>query len=95
MIRVLYGVQISDLGPFRAARADVLRQLALQETTYGWAGEMILKGALGGLRIVEVPVSYYSRIGKSKISGTLRGTLGATWFILSLIVRYYFRRRNA
>ena len=93
MIRVLYGVQISDLGPFRAARADVLRQLALQEATYGWAVEMILKGALGGFRIVEVPVSYYSRIGKSKISGTLRGTVGAAWFILSLIVRYCFRRR--
>ena len=56
---------------------------------------MILKGALGGFRIVEVPVSYYPRIGKSKISGTLRGTVGAAWFILSPIVRYYFRRRKA
>jgi len=95
MIRVLYGLRISDLGPFRAGRADVLRQLALQEATYGWAVEMILKGALGGFRIVEVPVSYYPRIGKSKISGTLRGTIGAAWYILSLIVRYYFRRRKA
>jgi glycosyltransferase involved in cell wall biosynthesis len=94
MIRVLYGQRISDLGPFRAARADVLRQLALEEATYGWAVEMILKGALGGFRIVEVPVSYYPRIGKSKISGTLRGTFGAAWFILSLIVRYHFRRRE-
>ena len=56
---------------------------------------MILKGALGGFRIVEVPVSYYPRIGKSKISGTLKGTVGAAWFILSLIVRYYFRHRRA
>ncbi|HME31853.1 MAG TPA: glycosyltransferase family 2 protein [Terriglobales bacterium] len=95
MIGVLYGLRISDLGPFRAGRADVLRQLALQEATYGWAVEMILKGALGGFRIVEVPVSYYPRIGKSKISGTLRGTIGAAWYILSLIVRYYFRRRKA
>jgi len=94
MIRVLYGQQISDLGPFRAARADVLQQLALEEATYGWAVEMILKGALGGFRIVEVPVSYHPRIGKSKISGTLRGTVGAAWFILSLIVRYYFGRRT-
>jgi glycosyltransferase involved in cell wall biosynthesis len=92
MIRVLYGQRISDLGPFRAARADVLRQLELEETTYGWAVEMILKGALGGFRIIEVPVSYYPRIGKSKISGTFRGTFGAAWFILSLIVRYYFGR---
>src|SRR5215475_13104873 len=53
---------------------------------------MILKGALAGYRIVEVPVSYHPRIGKSKISGTLKGTAGATWFILSRIVRYYFRR---
>jgi glycosyltransferase involved in cell wall biosynthesis len=95
LINLLYGLKISDLGPFRAARADVLRALALAETTYGWAVEMILKGALGGYRVVEVPVSYYPRIGKSKISGTLKGTLGAGWFILSLIARYYFRRRRA
>ena len=95
LITYLYGLRISDLGPFRAARVDVLRALALEETTFGWAVEMILKGALGGFRIVEVPVSYYPRVGKSKISGTLRGTLGAAWFILSLIVRYYFRHRRA
>ena len=95
LIRLLYGLKISDLGPFRAARADILRALALEETTYGWAVEMILKGALGGYRLVEVPVGYYPRIGKSKISGTLKGTIGAGWFILSLIVRYYFRHRRA
>jgi glycosyltransferase involved in cell wall biosynthesis len=94
LIRLLYRVEITDLGPFRAARADVLRALALEETTYGWAVEMILKGALAGYRVIEVPVSYYPRIGKSKISGTLKGTVGAGWFILSLIVRYYFRRRR-
>jgi glycosyltransferase involved in cell wall biosynthesis len=95
LIRLLYGLRLTDLGPFRAGRADVLRRLDLQENTYGWAVEMILKGTLRGFRVVEVPVSYYPRIGKSKISGTLRGTVGAAWFILSLIVRYYFRRRNA
>ena len=95
LIKLLYGVKISDLGPFRAARADVLRELALEEATYGWAVEMILKGALRGFRIVEVPVSYYPRIGKSKISGTVRGTIGAAWFILSRIVIYYFRPRRA
>jgi glycosyltransferase involved in cell wall biosynthesis len=95
LINLLYSLKITDLGPFRAARADVLRDLALEETTYGWAVEMILKGALAGYRVVEVPVSYYPRIGKSKISGTLKGTLGAGWFILSLIVRYYFRRGRA
>jgi glycosyltransferase involved in cell wall biosynthesis len=94
LIRIFYKLKITDLGPFRAGRADVLRALALQETTYGWAVEMILKGALAGYRVVEVPVSYHPRIGKSKISGTLKGTIGAGWFILSLIVRYYFRRRS-
>ena len=94
LIRLLYRVEVTDLGPFRAGRAEVLRALALEEPTYGWAVEMILKGALGGFRVVEVPVSYHPRIGKSKISGTLKGTVGAGWFILSLIVRYYFLRRR-
>jgi glycosyltransferase involved in cell wall biosynthesis len=95
LIRLLYGVKISDLGPFRAGRADVLRALTLEETTYGWAVEMIVKGAVAGFRIVEVPVSYYPRIGTSKISGTLKGTVGAAWFILSRIMRYAFQRRRA
>src|SRR5215471_3022377 len=75
LIGFLYGLKISDLGPFRAGRASVLRALALEEATYGWAVEMILKGTLAGFRIVEVPVSYHPRIGKSKISGTLKGTV--------------------
>jgi len=95
LINSLYSQHITDLGPFRAARAEVLRKLALQETTYGWAVEMILKGASQGFRLVEVPVSYYPRIGESKISGTLRGTVGAAWFILSRIVGYYFSHPRA
>jgi glycosyltransferase involved in cell wall biosynthesis len=95
LISVLFGPRITDLGPFRAARADVLHAMKLEETTYGWAVEMILKGALCGLRIVEVPVSYHPRIGKSKISGTLRGSAGAAWFILSRILGYRLRRRPA
>ena len=94
MITKLYGLKISDLGPFRAARADVLRAVELQETTYGWAVELILKGVISGFRIVEVPVSYHPRLGKSKISGTFKGTFGAAWFILSRIASYYFRRRK-
>jgi glycosyltransferase involved in cell wall biosynthesis len=94
LINILFRQRITDLGPFRAARADVLRQLALEETTYGWAVEMILKGILQGFRVVEVPVSYHPRIGESKISGTVRGTVGAAWFIFSRILRYYLRRRQ-
>ena len=94
LIRNLFGLGISDLGPFRAARADALRAVELEQNTYGWAVELIVKGAIHGLRVVEVPVSYHPRIGKSKISGTLRGTIGAAWFILSLITRYYFQRHR-
>jgi glycosyltransferase involved in cell wall biosynthesis len=94
LITVLFGQRITDLGPFRAARADVLRAIKLEETTYGWAVEMIVKGALRGFRIVEVPVSYHPRIGKSKISGTVRGSVGAAWFILSRILGYHLRRRR-
>ncbi len=92
LIRLLYGVRISDLGPFRAGRAEALRAMNLEEDTYGWAVEMIVKGAVARFRIVEVPVSYYPRIGKSKISGTVKGSIGAAWFILTRIVRYYFWR---
>jgi len=95
LIRLLYGVKISDLGPFRAARAEVLRAVELQEKTYGWAVELILKGAIQGFRIAEVPVSYHPRVGKSKISGTVKGTIGAAWYILSRIVFFYFWRRRA
>jgi len=94
LIRNTYGLKITDLGPFRAARAEVLRAIELEETTYGWAVELILKGAIGGFRVVEVPVSYYPRIGKSKISGTVKGTVGAAWFILSRIALFYLRKRR-
>lgn len=88
LIKLLYGLPLTDLGPFRAIRYDVFRSLHLQELTYGWAVEMIVRGARAGWRVVEVPVSYHRRIGVSKISGTLRGSVGAGWFILSGIVKH-------
>jgi hypothetical protein len=88
LIRFLYGVSLTDLGPFRAARGDTLRALQLRETSYGWAVEMILRGAIAGKRIVEVPVSYHPRIGYSKITGTVRGSLGAAWYIFGRIFQY-------
>jgi glycosyltransferase involved in cell wall biosynthesis len=91
LIRALYGVALTDLGPFRAARRDVLRAVALREPTYGWAVELPTRGARQGYRVAEVPVSYHPRIGFSKISGTLRGTLGAAWCILTGIVVNRFR----
>jgi glycosyltransferase involved in cell wall biosynthesis len=88
LIAFINGIRLTDLGPFRAARYDPLMALGLQEYTYGWPVEMIVKGARRGLRIFEVPVSYHPRIGSSKISGTFRGSLGASWGILGAILKY-------
>jgi hypothetical protein len=90
LISLLSGVGLTDLGPFRAARYQTLIALGLQECTYGWPVEMIVKGARRGLRIAEVPVSYHPRIGSSKISGTLRGSIGAAWGIFGAILKYQF-----
>jgi glycosyltransferase involved in cell wall biosynthesis len=90
LIGLFNKINLTDLGPFRAVRYDALIALQLQETTYGWPVEMIVKGARRGLRIVEVPVSYHPRLGSSKISGTFRGSVGAAWGILSAIVKYQF-----
>lgn len=87
LIRWLYGLSLTDLGPFRAARSEVLRTLELREMTYGWAVELVTRGAMRGYRVLEVPVSYHPRIGVSKISGTLRGSAGAAWYILTGIVK--------
>jgi glycosyltransferase involved in cell wall biosynthesis len=89
LIRLLYGLQITDLSPFRAVLRDKVNSLDMQEMTYGWPTEMIAKAAKGEWRIVEIPVHYHPRIGgESKISGTLRGTILATYYILTTIIRY-------
>jgi glycosyltransferase involved in cell wall biosynthesis len=89
LVKRLYGLQISDLGPYRAVRRDWLGRLDMREMTYGWPAEMIVKAARRGVRVCEVPVSYHSRqAGRSKVSGTLRGTLLAGWFILGVTLRY-------
>jgi glycosyltransferase involved in cell wall biosynthesis len=86
-----YGLEVSDLGPFRAIRRDVFLALGMQEFTYGWTTEMMVKAARGGYQIKEVPVSYYRRKGgKSKISGTLKGTILAGYYILTTT----FKHRN-
>jgi glycosyltransferase involved in cell wall biosynthesis len=87
LIRWLYGISLTDLGPFRAARSEALRALELREMTYGWAVELVTRGAMRGYRVIEVPVSYHPRIGVSKISGTWRGSIGAAWYILTGIVK--------
>lgn len=83
------GLHVSDLGPFRAIRAGVLTSLDMQERTYGWSTEMLVKAARHGVRFQEVPVSYRRRGGgHSKVSGTLRGSIRAGIVILSTVLRY-------
>ncbi len=89
ILRLRFGLQITDLGPFHAIRADCLHRLALREMTYGWTSEMIVKAARQKLRIVEVPVSYRRRLsGESKVSGNLRASFKAGWRIISVTFRY-------
>jgi glycosyltransferase involved in cell wall biosynthesis len=88
LMRRIYNLPLSDLGPFRAIRADLLTRMRLRETTYGWPVEMLAKAARLGARVVEIPVSYRRRIGRSKVSGTLRGTLGATYFLITRTLTY-------
>jgi glycosyltransferase involved in cell wall biosynthesis len=89
LLRLRYGGTTTDLGPFRAVTAAALARIGMADTTYGWTVEMQVKAARLGLRVVEVPVRYRRRIGTSKISGTVRGTLGAGYKILWTIFKYW------
>ena len=88
LIRLLFGVTFTDLGPFRALRYDALMRLEMQDCNFGWTAEMQVKAARLGLHAAEVPVRYRRRIGTSKITGTLSGTLRAGCKILWTIFRY-------
>jgi hypothetical protein len=91
LMRLLYRLEVTDLGPYRAIRRDLLVSLDMGEMTFGWPTEMIVKAARRHARIVEVPIHYRKRwSGESKVSGTLRGTLLATYFILGVTLRYAF-----
>ncbi len=87
LMRACFRVRYTDLGPFRAIRREALAQLGMVDEAFGWTVEMQAKAALRGLRIVEVPVRYRRRVGRSKISGTVRGTLRAGKAILTTIVK--------
>ena len=93
LIRLIWGARFTDLGPFRAIRASALGRLAMSDRTYGWTVEMQIKAAIAGLRTIEVPVRYRRRIGVSKISGTIKGTIKAGWKILSIIGRFALAKR--
>jgi len=87
LIHLLYGCPLTDLSPFRAVNRARLLGLDIEDKTYGWPTEMLVKAILQGWHIEEIPVNYYPRAGgKSKISGTLRGTFYATWHIMKVIL---------
>jgi glycosyltransferase involved in cell wall biosynthesis len=93
LMNFLYKLSITDLGPYRAICRPLLLALDMREMTFGWLTEMLVKAARQGARLAEVPVSYHSRrAGRSKVSGTLRGTLLAAWYILGVALRYAWAR---
>lgn len=88
LIKWFYGVVYTDLGPFRAIKYDRLIDLNMCDQTYGWTVEMQVKAAKQGLKSTEIPVSYRVRVGKSKISGTIKGTILAGYKIITTIFKY-------
>ncbi len=94
MIRLLYGHRFTDLGPFRAIRWEALERLKMGDPNFGWTAEMQVKALRHGLRCVEVPVSYRRRVGVSKITGTVSGTVRAGYKILWTVLRYSKGKRT-
>ena len=91
LLRLRFGLDLTDLGPFRAIRRDVLAALGMRERTHGWPLEMIIKAAQGGRRIVEVPVTYRPRrAGVSKVGGTIGGSILAAVRFFLVAMRYAF-----
>ncbi len=88
LLKLFYGVRFTDLGPFRAIRYEHLLALDMKDPTYGWTVEMQIKAAKLKLRCAEVPVDYRVRIGQSKVSGTVKGTIGAGYKIILTLIRY-------
>lgn len=93
LIRLLYRHRYTDLGPFRAIRWRALEDLEMKDPDFGWTAEMQVKALRRGLRVVEVPVSYRRRVGASKITGTVKGTILAGYKILWTVLRYSVRKR--
>ena len=77
LMRLRWGARFTDLGPFRAIRWDTLQRLSMRDETFGWTVEMQVRALRAGVRWAEVPVAYRKRIGRSKISGTVNGTVRA------------------
>src|SRR5262249_43663783 len=95
LMKWLFDCRYSDLGPFRAIRYDSLLSLNMCDRDFGWTVEMQLKATRLRLRTMEIPAPYRCRVGKSKISGTLGGTIKAGAKILYLVAKYGLSRRTS
>jgi glycosyltransferase involved in cell wall biosynthesis len=93
LIKLIFSYSFTDLGPFRAIRYNKLVELSMEDKNYGWTAEMQVKAAVHKFNIAEVPVRYRKRIGVSKVSGTIAGSLKAGYKILFIIFKYGFSRK--
>jgi glycosyltransferase involved in cell wall biosynthesis len=89
LVRILYGARFTDMGPFRAIRREALLAMGMRDRTFGWNVEMLAKALIADLRVREVPVRYRRRVGKSKITGTVKGTIRAGLRIIFTILMYH------
>ena len=91
LMRRIYGIEITDVGSFRAIRKNLLLSLEMKQMTFGWPVEMLVKAAKRGARIKEVTVSYRKRVGESKVSGTIKGSILAAYYMLWIHLRYIIK----
>src|SRR6266566_3492313 len=95
MIRLMYGVRLDDIGSFRVVRCSLLETIEMREMTYGWPVEMLVKAAQAHYRILELPIHYRHRsYGRSKVAGTMSGSIKAAYSMLSATLRYTGARRT-
>lgn len=95
LLRLLYGLRVSDLPSFKAIRRDVLLDLGIRDLHYGWTAELVARAARRGLRVTEEPIDYRVRIGESKVSGTLKGSVNAGAAILRAVIGTRVNRPRA
>jgi glycosyltransferase involved in cell wall biosynthesis len=93
LLHRLYGLSISDIGSFRAIRTEVLSDLKMEQMTYGWPVEMLVKAAQKKFRVQSVPITYRRRVGRSKVTGTVKGTMLAAYYMFLVPLRYLWKRR--
>ena len=91
LLRLLYSAAITDIGSFRAIKTQTLHDLNMEQMTYGWPVEMVVKAARSGLKIQSVPINYRKRIGDSKVTGTVRGSILATYYMFLVPMKYLFK----